>query len=224
MNTDCRPITNGNGNGGVAQRLTLLTKSIHYLSCGKLKRSAQLMVEAVRHNEDGYDVLGEIISECQRLGLLVQARKQLAKADSLLQQNMPESAYEKYCAISLKGVPTELAFQIIHNKGVCCVALDNLSGAVECFLQAARRVPSDSIALENLSFTYLLLQDYDKALQTFSDVIRIDDIHPNNLLHVLYGAAACRQHLSHQQHQYRQTNGSHSHSNLDHPGQATRLL
>lgn len=175
------------------QRLELLSKAVRFISCGKLKRGSQLFMEA-NHPQQSTD-MHNMINECRTLGLLVQARRCLRKADDCLCVGSFEDALQYYDKVPPSGLPTELSFQILHNKGVCLVRLGRYHEAVLCFQQAQAYMPDNSTVLQNLAFGLMMSEDYENALQVFAAVIRNDDIPPTNLLHVLYGSAECRQRL-----------------------------
>lgn len=175
------------------QRLELLSKAVRFISCGKLNRGSQLLSEATREGDS--DDMRNMINECRSLGLLVQARRCLRRADEFLLAGAYQDSLDCFNKVPSAIMPVELSFQIFHNKGVCLVRLSRYTEAVPCFEEARTLMPGNSIVLQNLAFALMLVNEYEAALHVFAEVIRNDDVPPTSLLHVLYGSAACRQRL-----------------------------
>ena len=173
--------------------LDLLRKSIRYMSCGKLKKGSELINEALRFGLNNSEEILDSIAECKKLGLIIQTRKYLMKADQLLKGKQYNEALERYQTIGCVGIPHDLAFQVLHNKAICMVQVGDLNGSLVCFRQALAIDPMHSLALRNTAYVLMALKMYDNALHFFSDLIRMDEIDSSHLLYVLYGAAECRQ-------------------------------
>ena len=173
--------------------LDLLRKSIRYMSCGKLKKGSDLINEALRFGLNNSEEILDSIAECKKLGLIIQTRKYLMKADQLLKGKQYNEALERYQTIGCVGIPHDLAFQVLHNKAICMVQVGDLNGSLVCFRQALAIDPMHSLALRNTAYVLMALKMYDNALHFFSDLIRMDEIDSSHLLYVLYGAAECRQ-------------------------------
>jgi tetratricopeptide (TPR) repeat protein len=179
--------------------LDLLAKSVKFMSCGKLKRASELISQASRIATSEHE---HIIECCRELGLTVQTRKYLSKADTLLAAADLGPAHDKYVAISGRGVAQELLFQLLHNRAVCLGRAGRYMEAVCYFQEALLQNPFHPAGLQNAAFSFMAAGEYELALQYFSEVIRLDRVDPKSLLHVLCCAAICRQqlHISSEEH------------------------
>ena len=158
------------------ESLATLAKSVRYLSCGKFKRGAELINDASHSISQDNEKVLTIIAECRTLGLIIQTRKYLHKADNLLKDNEFEQALHRYESIGVIGIPRELAIQVMHNKAVCLSRLHQLDLSMSLFQEALLYRSLHSTTIQNIAFLCMARSDYVAALKHFSDVIHIDNI------------------------------------------------
>jgi len=103
-------------------------------------------------------------------------------------------ALDKYCVINPAEIPAELAFQLIHNKGICFVMLENYDEAIRSFQQSLQLEHKHCSSMGNMAFTLMITHNFSDALDVFQEMVHLDNIPPPRLLTVLYGMAECRLH------------------------------
>lgn len=103
-------------------------------------------------------------------------------------------ALDKYCVINPAEIPVELAFQLIHNKGICFAMLENYDEAIHSFQQSLQLEHKHCSSMGNMAFTLMITHNFSDALEIFQEMVHLDNIPPPRLLTVLYGMAECRLH------------------------------
>ena len=103
-------------------------------------------------------------------------------------------ALDKYCVINPAEIPAELAFKLIHNKGICFVMLENYDEAIRSFQQSLQLEHKHCSSMGNMAFTLMITHNFSDALDVFQEMVHLDNIPPPRLLTVLYGMAECRLH------------------------------
>ena len=151
------------------QLLSNLSKCMDLLMIGNLKTSAKILIESIKSTNNEY--VNRIIMDCQRLGLLVQAYKFILKGNKYMIDEEYSKALLKYGKVDLRDVTKEIAFQLLHNKGVCLVMLERCKEAISLFEIALQLVPGDDLTMGNLAFTKMLTFEYEDALTIFTEII-----------------------------------------------------
>lgn len=153
------------------QQLTNLNHCIDLIRSGNLKTSSRLLIESIKSTNNQH--INRIIIDCQRLGLLVQAYKFINKGNKLMLEKDYTKALIKYEKVDLRDITKDLAFQLLHNQGVCYAMLDRYNDAVPFFQHALLLIPKNYLTMESFAFVKMLMCDYKDALDIFTEIIGI---------------------------------------------------
>lgn len=127
-------------------------------------------------------------------GIIVQAYKYIQKGIKYMNEGKYSKALDKYCVINPAEIPVKLAFQLIHNKGICFAMLENYDEAIHSFQQSLQLEHKHCSSMGNMAFTLMITHNFSDALEIFQEMVQLDNIPPPRLLTVLYGMAECRLH------------------------------
>ncbi|KAM9718191.1 dnaJ homolog subfamily C member 3b [Menidia menidia] len=149
-------------------RAAFLKLSLLHHSLGEHRESLSHVRECLKLDQDDKECLGHY-KQVKKLS------KQLDSAEELIQEGRHQEAIEKYEA-AMKTEPNVLFYTNLAKERICfcLVKLKQAEEAVDVCSEAHQRDPRNANVLRDRAEAYILLQDYEKAVEDYQEAREFD--------------------------------------------------